>query len=88
MPGLGMGMTMDDFQIAGISHDVAGRENRICVESASSGGMWCEDALRMMTRKIFSTFVERILLSLSSISLLYRSQFSFSGCCWNDVVSG
>ena len=42
----------------------------------------CRDAaFRMMVRKIFSPFWQfdgkRILLSLSSISLLYRSQFVF-----------
>ena len=44
-------------------------------------GMWCDAALRMMARKIFSPFWQligsRLLLSLSSISLLYRSQFVF-----------
>ena len=44
-------------------------------------GMWCDAALRMMARKIFSPFWQlvgsRLLLSLSSISLLYRSQFAF-----------
>ena len=42
----------------------------------------CRDAaFRMMVRKIFSPFWQydgsRLLLSLSSISLLYRSQFAF-----------
>ena len=45
-------------------------------------GMWCDAGLTMMARKIFSPFSQlvgsRILLSLSSISLLYRSQ-PFSG---------
>ena len=40
-------------------------------------GMWCDAALRIMARKIFSPFWQlvgsRLLLSLSSISLLYRS---------------
>ena len=40
-------------------------------------GMWCDAALRMMARKIFSSLWQlvgcRLLLSLSSISLLYRS---------------
>ena len=44
-------------------------------------GMWCDAALRIMARKIFSPFWQsvgsRLLLSLSSISLLYRSQFAF-----------
>ena len=44
-------------------------------------GMWCDAALRMMARKIFSPFWQlvgsRLLLNLCSISLLYRSQFSF-----------
>ena len=48
---------------------------RLCVESVSSRDMWCDAALRMMARKIFSPFWQlvgsRILLSLSSISLLY-----------------
>ena len=39
-------------------------------------GMWCDVALRMMARKIFSPFWQlggiRLLLNLSSISLLYR----------------
>ena len=43
-------------------------------------GMWCDTALRIMACKIFSPFWQlvgsRLLLSLSSISLLYRSQFS------------
>ena len=43
--------------------------------------MWCDAALRMMARKIFSPFWQlvgsRVLLNLSSISLLYRSQFAF-----------
>ena len=43
-------------------------------------GMWCDAALRIMARKIFSPFWQlvrsRLLLSLSSISLLYRSQFA------------
>ena len=45
-------------------------------------GMWCDTALRIMTRKVFSPFWQlvgsHLLLSMSSISLLYRSQFSFS----------
>ena len=44
-------------------------------------GMWYDAALRIMACKIFSPFWQsvgsRLLLSLSSISLLYRSQFSF-----------
>ena len=55
-------------------------------------GMWCNAALRMMARKMFSHFWQlvgsRFLLSLSSVSLLYRSEFAFSDYCWNDVVSG
>ena len=43
-------------------------------------GMWCDAALRIMARKIFSPFWQsvgsRLLLSLSSISLLYRSQIA------------
>ena len=46
-------------------------------------GMLCDAALRMMARKIFSPSWQlvrsRLLLSLSSISLLYRSHFAFSG---------
>ena len=45
--------------------------------------MWCDAALRIMACKIFSPFWQsvgsRLLLSLSSISLLYQSQFAFSG---------
>ena len=59
-------------------------------------GMWCDVALRIMTRKIFSPFWQlvgnRLLLSLSSISLLYRSQFSFfmlmlERCCIGLIVT-
>ena len=43
-------------------------------------GMWCDAALRIMACKIFSPFWQSVgshlLLSLSSISLLYRSQFA------------
>ena len=43
--------------------------------------MWCDAALRIMARKIFSPFWQSVgshlLLSLFSISLLYRSQFAF-----------
>ena len=46
-------------------------------------GMWCDAALKTIAPKIFSPFWQlvgsRLLVSLSSISLLYRSQFSFSG---------
>ena len=53
--------------------------------------MWCDAALRMMACKIFSPFWQlvgiRLLLSLSLISLLYRSQFAFFSWCWNNVVS-
>ena len=46
-------------------------------------GMWCDAASKIMARKIFSPFWQsvgsRLLLSFSSISLLYRSQFAFSG---------
>ena len=46
-------------------------------------GICCDAAFRMMVRKIFSAFWQfvgsRLLLSLSSISLWYRSQFSFFG---------
>ena len=44
-------------------------------------GMWCDAALRMMARKIFSAFWQavgsRLFLSVSSISLLYRSKVFF-----------
>ena len=59
-------------------------------------GMWCDAALRMMARKIFSPFWQlvgsRLLISLSSISLLYRSQFSFfrlmlERCCIGLIVT-
>ena len=43
--------------------------------------VWCDASLRKMARKIFSHFwqsvVSRLLLILSSMSLLYRSQFAF-----------
>ena len=46
-------------------------------------GMWCDAALRIMARKIFSPFWQSVgshlLLNLSLISLLYWSQFAFSG---------
>ena len=46
-------------------------------------GMWCDAALRIMARNILSPFWQlvgsRVLLILSSISLLYRSQLAFSG---------
>ena len=46
-------------------------------------GMWCDAALRIMARKIFSPFWQsvgsRLLLSLSLISLLYRSSLPFLG---------
>ena len=52
--------------------------NRLCIESVSS-----KAALRMTTREIITPFWQlvgsRLLLNLSSISLLYRSQFAFSG---------
>ena len=45
-----------------------------------------------MSLKIISPFWHlgrsRILLSMSSISVMYRSLLSFSGLSWNDVVSG
>ena len=59
-------------------------------------GMWCDVALRMMARKIFSPFWQLVrhclLLSLSLISLLYRSQFAFSmlmleRCCIGLIVT-
>ena len=59
-------------------------------------GMWCDAALRMMARKIFSPFWQlvgsRLLLSLSSVSLLYRSQFAFfmlilERCCIGLIVT-
>ena len=60
------------------------------------GGMWYDAALRMMARKIFSTFWQlvesRLSLSLSSISLLYRCQFDFfrlmlERCCIESIVT-
>ena len=46
-------------------------------------GMWCDAALRIMARKIFSPFWQLvgnvILLSLSSISLLHQFHFAISG---------
>ena len=43
--------------------------------------MWCDAALRMMVRKIINPFWQlvgsRLLSSLSSISLLSRTQFAF-----------
>ena len=59
-------------------------------------GTWCDAALRIMARKIFSPFWQsvgsRLLLSLSSISLLYRSQFVFFmlmlvRCCIGVIVT-
>ena len=59
-------------------------------------GMWCDAALRIMARKIFSPFWQsvgsRLLLSLSSISLLYRSQFALFRlmlvrCCIEVIVT-
>ena len=59
-------------------------------------GMWCNAVLRMMAHKIFSLFWQlvgsRLLLSLSSISLLYRSQFAFFRlmlvrCCIGVIVT-
>ena len=59
-------------------------------------GMWCNAALRIMARKIFSPFWQlvgsRLLLSLSSISLLYRSQFAvfrlmLVRCCIGVIVT-
>ena len=44
-------------------------------------GICCDAAFRMMVRKIFSSFWQfvgsHLLLNLSSIPLLYRSQFVF-----------
>ena len=59
-------------------------------------GMWCDAALRIMARNIFSpswqSVGSRLLLSLSSISLLYRSQFAFFRlmlvrCCIEVIVT-
>ena len=59
-------------------------------------GMWYDAALRMMVRKIFSQFSQlvgsRPLISLSSISLLYRSQFAvlrliLERCCIGLTVT-
>ena len=59
-------------------------------------GMWCDAALRIMAHKIFSPFWQLVrsslLLSLSSISLLYRSQFAFFRlilvrCCIGVIVT-
>ena len=51
------------------------RWDRCCPE-----GIYCDAAFRTMVRKIFSRFWQfvgsRLLLSLSSISLRYRSQFA------------
>ena len=58
-------------------------------------GMWCDAAVRITACKIFSLFWQsvggRLLLSLSSISLLYRSQFAFFRlmlvrCCIGVIV--
>ena len=68
--------------------------NRLCVESVS--GMWCDTALRLMARTIFSLFWQfvgsRIFFCLSSIFLLYRSQFAFfrlmlEQCCIGLIVT-
>ena len=59
-------------------------------------GMWCDAALSMMARKTFSPFWQlvgsRLLLSLSSISLLYPSQFAIfrlmlEQCCIRLIVT-
>ena len=59
-------------------------------------GMWCDAALRIMACKIFSPFWKsvgsRLLLSLSSISLLYQSQFAvfrlmLVQCCIGVIVT-
>ena len=59
-------------------------------------GMWCDTALRTMVRKFFSPYWQlvgsRLLLSLSSISLLYRSLFVFfrlmlERCCIRLIVT-
>ena len=58
--------------------------------------MWCDAALRIMAGKIFSPFWQsvggRLLFRLSSISLLYRSQFVFFRlmlvrCCIGVIVT-
>ena len=59
-------------------------------------GMCCDAALRMMARTIFSTFWQlvgiRLLLSLSSISILYWSQIALfrlmlERCCIGLIVT-
>ena len=57
-------------------------------------GIWCDTALRIMARKIFSPFCQsvgsRLLLNLSSISLLYRfSLFTLMRvrCCIRVIVT-
>ena len=58
------------------------RWHRLCINTVSSIEGICHDAaFKIMVRKIFSPFWQfvgsRLLLSLSSISLRYRSQFTF-----------
>ena len=58
-------------------------------------GMWCYSALRMTHARSFLLWQlvgSRLLLSLSSISLLYRSQFAFlmmmlERCCIGLIVT-
>ena len=57
----------------------------------SPEGMWCDAALRIMARTIFSSFLA-VRLSLSSISLLYRSQSALFRlmlvrCCIGVIVT-
>ena len=58
--------------------------------------MWCDAAFRMLVRKVFSPLWQlvgsSIFVSLSSISLLYRSQFVFfrlmlGQCCIGLIVT-
>ena len=87
------------FVILVISSFISGRAGE--VESLDLSryrpeGMWCDASLRIMARKIFSPFWQlvgsRLLLSLTSISLLYRSQFVFfrlmlERCCIGLIVT-
>ena len=97
--------------ISGRAGEVASldlRSSRVLIFSNISAGtssvlsrchpedMWCDAALRMMARKIFSPFRQLVgsclLLSLSSISLLYQFQFAFFGlmlerCCIGLIVT-
>ena len=55
--------------------------HRFGVDLVSSVGMWCDAALRIIARKVFSSFWQSegngLLLSLSSISCVKLAQLAF-----------